>query len=143
MFVPLIEEGWIDHPVMRAVAEEYLAPLRGARLESLILGCTHYPLIAPLIGELMGPGVRLVDSGAEAARATAALLGERGQLASGNPEHHFFLSDQRLDFARIARSFLGRDLPPTTIVDQTDLPWFERALPESRAGRAVPSGESA
>ena len=142
MFVPLIEEGWIDHPVMRSVAEEYLAPLRGARLESLILGCTHYPLIAPLIGELMGPGVRLVDSGAEAARATATLLGERGQLAKGNPEHHFFLSDERLDFARIARSFLGRELPPTTIVDQTDLPWFERALPESRRQGAALTGDN-
>jgi glutamate racemase len=142
MFVPLIEEGWIDHPVMRLVAEECLAPLREARLESLILGCTHYPLIAPLIGELM-PGVRLIDSGAEAARATAALLGERGQLAKGEPEHHFFLSDERLDFARIARSFLGRDLPPTTIVDQTDLPWFERALPESRGDRTALTKEKA
>ncbi|HTK32384.1 MAG TPA: glutamate racemase [Candidatus Saccharimonadaceae bacterium] len=144
MFVPLIEEGWLQHPVMRQVAEEYLVELRAADLESVILGCTHYPLIAPLLAELLGPTVRLVDSGAEAARAMAALLGERGQLASGKAEHHFFLSDERLDFARVARGFLGRELPPTTIVDQTDLPWFERS-PVTRAPRPTlaPSAERA
>ncbi len=126
MFVPLIEEGWIGHPVTRAVAEEYLLELKNGGLESLILGCTHYPLIAALVQEIVGPGVRLVDSGAEAARATAQLLGERGQLAAGPPRHHFYLSDERINFASIAKTFLGRELPPTTIVDQTDLPWFER-----------------
>ncbi len=126
LFVPLIEEGWIDHPVTRLVAEEYLRELRNGHLESLILGCTHYPLIAPLLHELMGPGVTLVDSGAEAARATAALLRERGQLAAGHPEHRFFLSDEPRNFTRIAQSFLGRELPPTTVIDQTDQPWFER-----------------
>ncbi|HEY6867197.1 MAG TPA: hypothetical protein VI792_08070, partial [Candidatus Eisenbacteria bacterium] len=126
--------GWLDHPVMRAVAAEYLAELAGAGLESLILGCTHYPLIAPLVQEIVGPPVRLLDSGAEAARATATLLRERGQLAAGPPQHHFFLSDERINFAGIARSFLGRELPPTTIVDQTDLPWFERPQTLSREG---------
>ncbi len=135
LLVPLIEEGWVEHPVMRAVAEEYLADLRAGGVESLILGCTHYPLVAPLIARIMGPGVRLVDSGAEAAKATAALLRERGALAAGDPvagrepRHHFYLSDERLSFARVARAFLGRELPPTTIVDQTDLPWYERTLP--------------
>jgi len=127
LFVPLIEEGWIAHGVTRAVAEEYLQEVRAASLESLILGCTHYPLIAPLLTDLMGPGVTLVDSGAEAARAVAALLRERGQLSSnGAPSHHFFISDEPRNFTRIAQSFLGRELPPVTVVDQTDLPWFER-----------------
>ena len=132
MFVPLIEEGWMDHAVTRTVASEYLLELINGRLESLILGCTHYPLIAPLVHELMGPVVRLIDSGAEAARATAQLLRERGQLAGGAPQHHFFLSDERINFAGIAQAFLGRQLPPTTIVDQTDLPWFERPQREAR-----------
>jgi glutamate racemase len=132
LFVPLVEEGWLDHRVTRLVAEEYLAELRAANLESLILGCTHYPLLAPLLHELMGPAVTLVDSGAEAARATAQLLAERGQLApdpgARGPQHHFFLSDEprRRSFARIAQAFLGRPLPHVTVVDQTDLPWFER-----------------
>ncbi|MBI5170972.1 MAG: glutamate racemase [Candidatus Eisenbacteria bacterium] len=133
LFVPLVEEGWLDHKVTHLVAEEYLAELRAAHLESLILGCTHYPLLAPLLHELMGPGVHLVDSGAEAARATAQLLAERGQLAADpgarGVQHHFFLSDEprRRSFARVAQTFLGRPLPHVTVVDQTDLPWFERA----------------
>jgi glutamate racemase len=129
LFVPLIEEGWLHHPVLRQIAAEYLIEMKAASLESVILGCTHYPLIAPLIQDLLGQDVRLIDSGAEAARATATLLRERGQLASGPPRHHFFLSDERIHFQRVAESFLGRELPATTIVDQTDLPWFERALP--------------
>ncbi len=141
LFVPLVEEGWLEHKVTRAVAEEYLAELRNAHLESLILGCTHYPLLSPLIADLMGPGVRLIDSGAEAARATAKLLAERGQLAQAvggkGPQHHFFLSDEprRRSFSRVAETFLGRPLPHVTVVDQTDLPWFERAH-----GRPAPGG---
>jgi glutamate racemase len=135
LFVPLVEEGWIDHPVTRTIAEEYLLELRNGHLEALILGCTHYPLLAPLIADLMGPGVTLVDSGAEAARATAHLLRERGQLAGGNaPEHRFYLSDEPRNFTRVAQGFLGRELPPTTIVDQTDLPWFERGVPAETSG---------
>jgi glutamate racemase len=126
LFVPLIEEGWIDRPVTRMVAEEYLRDFKNGGLETLILGCTHYPLIAPLIDELMGHGVHLVDSGAEAARAVAALLRDRGQLAAGPADHRFYLSDEPRNFTRIAQAFLGRELPPPTIVEQTDQPWFER-----------------
>jgi glutamate racemase len=133
LFVPLIEEGWTDHPITRRVAEEYLADLRDQRLDCLILGCTHYPLIVPLLQDVLGPQVRLIDSGAEAALATAGLLRKRGLLADARaenrPQHRFYLSDERLDFARVARAFLGRELPPTAIVDQTDLPWFERSIP--------------
>lgn len=131
LLVPLVEEGWVDHPVTRQVAEQYLLELRNGNLESLILGCTHYPLLAPLIADLMGPEVRLVDSGAEAARALAQLLAERGQLAPGSsPQHRFFLSDEPRTFARVAEAFLGGPLPPPVVVDQTDQPWFERAHPE-------------
>jgi len=127
LFVPLIEEGWIDHPVTRMVADTYLADLRGASLDALILGCTHYPLLAPLIQDVMGPGVTLVDSGAEAARAMAALLRERGELATGEPQHHFYLSDEPRNFAAIARGFLGRDLSPTRVVDLDGHPGIEVA----------------
>lgn len=126
LFVPLIEEGWIDHPVTRAVAEEYLSELRESRPETLILGCTHYPLIAPLLADFMGAGVRLVDSGAEAAAATASLLRDRRELATGRARHRFYVSDEPRNFTRIAEAFLGGPLPPTNVVDQTDPPWFER-----------------
>jgi glutamate racemase len=132
LFVPLVEEGWLDHRVTRMVADEYLAELQAADLDSLILGCTHYPLLAPLLREVMGPRVRLVDSGAEAALATQVLLVANGKLAPTNVEaarHHFFLSDEprRRSFAKVAESFLGRALPKVSVVDQTDLPWFERS----------------
>jgi len=131
LFVPLAEEGWTAHPVTRAVAEEYLRELRNGDLESLILGCTHYPLLAPLLADVMGPAVTLVDSGAEAARAMAQLLRDRGQLAAGaNPSHRFFLSDEPRNFGRVAEAFLGGALPSITVVDQTDLPWFERTHPD-------------
>jgi glutamate racemase len=137
LFVPLIEEGWVDHPVTRAIAEEYLLELRQGRVESMILGCTHYPLIAPLLHDLMGDEVALVDSGAEAARAMAEMLGERGQLAAGPPEHRFFLSDEPPQFSRIAQAFLGRALPPTRIVDLADPHGIER-LPAAARGAARP-----
>lgn len=138
LFVPLVEEGWLDHAVTHQVAGEYLAELQLANLDSLILGCTHYPMLAPLLQALMGASVRLVDSGAEAARATAELLAERGLLAPvGGPQakHHFFLSDEprRRSFARVAESFLGRPLPTVSVVDQTDLPWFERVHADDNA----------
>lgn len=131
LFVPLVEEGWLDRDVTKLVAEEYLSELRTAALDSLILGCTHYPMLAPLLQAYMGAHVQLIDSGAEAARATAELLGERGLLAPAlarAPEHHFYLSDEprRRSFTRVAEAFLGRTLPQVSVVDQTDLPWFER-----------------
>jgi len=132
LFVPLIEEGWIDHPVTRMVAETYLEELRGASLDALILGCTHYPLLAPLIQSVVGPEIALVDSGAEAARAMAALLRERGALAAGEPRHHFYLSDEPRNFAAIARGFLGRDLTPTRVVDLDGHPGIEATPEEAR-----------
>ncbi len=131
LFVPLVEEGWLDHSVTKLVAEEYLAELKAADLDSLILGCTHYPMLAPLLRAAMGASVKLVDSGAEAAHATAELLAARGLLApagAAEPQHQFYLSDEprRRSFARVAESFLGRALPKMSVVDQTDLPWFER-----------------
>ena len=132
LFVPLIEEGWLSHPVTRQVAEEYLLELRGADLESLILGCTHYPLIVPMIADLMGPAVTLIDSGAEAARSVAVMLHERGQLApAGAPQHRFYLSDEPRNFTRIAEAFLGGTLPAPVIVDETDVSWFERTHHDS------------
>ena len=137
LFVPLVEEGWLDHEVTRMVANEYLAELKTADLDSLILGCTHYPMLAPLLKTTMGGNVRLIDSGAEAAHATAELLSSTGLLVppgAREPQHHFFLSDEprRRSFTRVAEAFLGRALPPVSVVDQTDLPWYERGYDAER-----------
>ncbi|NOT34826.1 MAG: glutamate racemase [Candidatus Eisenbacteria bacterium] len=128
LFVPLVEEGMIDHPASRLIALEYLTELIPSGIESLILGCTHYPLLTHLLRDLMGPAVTLIDSGAEAARAMARLLHERGQLGDhATPRHRFYLSDEPRNFGRVAQAFLGGELPPVHVVDQTDLPWFERS----------------
>lgn len=109
LFVPLVENGRTakDDPVLRLVAEEYLAPLREAQVDTLILGCTHYPLIADAIGDIMGPGVRLIDTGAESAREIADYLTEKG-LTSPKSEgvHRYFVSDSAEDFDRSAALFL-------------------------------------
>ena len=78
LFVPLAEEGMLDHDVTRRMAEEYLAPLRDAGVDTLILGCTHYPLLKGVIGETMGPDVVLVDSAEALAGAAEAELTRRG-----------------------------------------------------------------
>jgi glutamate racemase len=118
LFVPLVEEGWIDHAVTRAVAHEYLAPLEHHGLDTLILGCTHYPLLKQVIGEVMGEGVRLVDSGEETARTVVQLLDAQGLRAPGGraPVHALYLSDLPAAFTGTAERFLGRALPPVEVV---------------------------
>src|SRR5512143_3504699 len=74
LFVPLVEEGWLDHPVTRLTAQEYLRPVLAERIDTLVLGCTHYPLLKPLLADVAGPGVALVDSAEAMAERTAALL---------------------------------------------------------------------
>ena len=71
LFVPLVEEGWFDHPVTRLTAVEYLKPILAERIDTLVLGCTHYPLLKPLLQEVTGPDIRLIDS-AEAMADIAA-----------------------------------------------------------------------
>ncbi|MGX8699550.1 MAG: glutamate racemase [bacterium] len=113
LLVPLVENGKTgrDDPVLRLVAEEYLAPLRAAGVDTLILGCTHYPLIAPAIGDIMGAGVTLVDTGAEAAKAIAALLREREMLADRREgTHRYYVTDSTEGFAASATLFLGEDV---------------------------------
>lgn len=107
LFVPLAEEGWTDHPVARQVAEEYLAPFRGDGIDTLILGCTHYPLLAGVIAEAVGPEVNLIDSAEETAREVASLLSDRGLAAgAGEPEHRFLVSDLPDLFLRVGQRFL-------------------------------------
>lgn len=118
LFVPLVEEGWIDHPVTRQVAHEYLAPLEDHRLDTLVLGCTHYPLLEGVIRADMGPGVSLIDSGHETAGAVRDLLVERDLAAppGRTPRHAVYLSDRPAAFTATAERFLGRALPPVEVV---------------------------
>ena len=111
LFVPLVEEeGWVDHPATRLIAETYLAPLRDASVDTLVLGCTHYPLIASVIGEVVGREVMLVDSAAETARALREVLATHAlQASAGGPaRHHRFIATDAPDtFRRIGQRFIG------------------------------------
>ncbi|MGH7565172.1 MAG: glutamate racemase [Gemmatimonadota bacterium] len=108
LFVPLAEEGMIDHPAARLIAAEYLAPFRDDGIDTLILGCTHYPLLKPIIAETLGPRVTLIDSAEETARETAGLLSER-ELArpDGLPEYRYLVSDLPDQFLKVGQRFLG------------------------------------
>jgi glutamate racemase len=128
LFVPLAEEGWIDHPVTRQVAAEYLAPLRQAGIDTLVLGCTHYGVLRPSIQSVFeGDDVVLVDSGAEVAREVATHLAAGGR-GGETVECQFYVSDIPARFREVGSRVLGRTLPEVVLVDQTDLPWFEREL---------------
>ena len=111
LFVPLVEEGWLDHPATRLVAAEYLTPLLSQNLDTLILGCTHYPLLAPLLAEVVGPAIRLQDSATAVARRAAAILDEKGLRHAGpSPRHSFHVTDMPHRFQEIGQRFLGREM---------------------------------
>lgn len=109
LFVPLVEEGRWGGLVTREVAKEYLAPLRGSGIDSLILGCTHYPLLKPVIGRVMGSRVRLIDSAEQTAVETEGLLEKLGlrKTAAGSRKapgrREFYVSDAPARFLKIAR----------------------------------------
>src|SRR5207245_2653201 len=92
LFVPLVEEGWFEHPATELAAREYLEPLRRAGVDVLVLGCTHYPLLKPLLGRVMGAGVTLIDSAAETAKAVSRELAARGlEAPAANSTEHLFV----------------------------------------------------
>jgi glutamate racemase len=118
LFVPLVEEGWLEHPVTRLTAEEYLAPLLAEDIDTLVLGCTHYPLLAPLLEKVAGSSVRLVDSATTTAERAAGLLAERKLLNPGEapPKHRYFVTDVPQRFRAVGERFLGQPLEPIDLV---------------------------
>jgi glutamate racemase len=118
LLVPLVEEGWFDHPATTIVADEYLRELRDARVGALVLGCTHYPLLRPLLQRVMGPGTTLVDSGEATAEALETVLCERGLRAEprGKTTHRFAVSDDEARFRRVGSLFLGDRLGCAEVV---------------------------
>ncbi len=119
LFVPLVEEGWLDHKVTENVAQEYLASLKTKDIDTLILGCTHYPLLKPVLQKVLGKGVMLVDSATETARAVKRLLESEGlmRLSKRPPRNEFLVSDEPEHFRIVAKRFLGYDLPHVRRVD--------------------------
>lgn len=119
LFVPLVEEGWVDHPATVLIAHEYLSPLRRAHIDTLVLGCTHYPLLSSVIRAEMGDHVRLIDSAEETSAEVERMLRERGLLQdpSGThderPVHRVVASDAPQHFLELGRRFL--EVPLTAV----------------------------
>ena len=111
LFVHLVEYGYTDpaDPITRLAAEEYLQPIRDAGVDTLILGCTHYPVIAPVIGEIMGEGVQLISASEAAAKFAKKCLEENDLLTDSTEKGHntYYVSDSVSMFRDNARNFLA------------------------------------
>jgi len=114
LFVPLAEEGWANTHVAREVAEIYLEPLIDAGIDTLVLGCTHYPILRATIEQVVGDIVQIVDSAETTARVVKAALGPSD--AAGEPEYHFLVTDAEERFRRIAGEFLEREITNLELV---------------------------
>jgi glutamate racemase len=126
LFVPLVEEGLAGHAAARLVAQDYLRPLQEMDVDVVILGCTHYPALRELIADIVGDGVRLVDSATETALDVAATL-DRLDLRRTSlepPSYTFVASDAPLRFRDVGRAFVGDVLRD---VEHVDVEGFGRA----------------
>jgi glutamate racemase len=128
LFVHLVEEGWVSGDIPERVAGHYLGELRRAGVDTVILGCTHYPLLASVIGSVLGPGITLVDSADETARHLQSLLTDRSLLSPSTSRGELvcYASDRVEDLLRFGQRFLGHALDTATFVEQSDTPWYER-----------------
>ncbi len=120
LFVPLAEEGWDGDGVAYQVAQRYLEPLREARIDTLVLGCTHYPLLRETIGQVIGRSVQLVDSAESVAGEVRERLQREPGLAAGpspgGVKHRFFVTDVPGPFQQVAERFLGRPIRTETCI---------------------------
>jgi glutamate racemase len=127
LFVPLAEEGWADGAVPRLVAQTYLTDLKRAQIDTLVLGCTHYPLLRDVVAGVLGADVALVDSAEAAADEVVRLLASSGLAAPGaaSPADHFFVTDPADTFRDVGERFLGG---PIERLERVALPvWSEPA----------------
>jgi len=120
LFVPLAEEGWFDHPITREVARIYLAPMAAAGVDTLILGCTHYPLLRDAIAAGVGAGVALVDSAASVAAEVADLLAARDLRSDDGGSLSVLVTDAAARVQRIAELILQEHHTPLELVDLPD-----------------------
>lgn len=112
LFVPLVEEGWLDKPETSQIAEKYLSPLKDKGIDTLILGCTHYPLLKELLSRIMGQEISLIDTAEATAKAVERRLGEKNLLRKGSRKavYKFFVSDDPEKFLQLGRRFLGKSM---------------------------------
>lgn len=120
LFVPLVEEGWIKEKITFDIVRKYLKPLVNKNIDTLILGCTHYPLLKPVISKVVGRNVRIVDSASSVADEVYNILMSLGALSSlsKKPGHRFFATDAVEHFVRVGERFLGTKIRKAERVSQ-------------------------
>jgi glutamate racemase len=118
LFVPLVEEGWFDHPATRLIAQEYLKPVLAEKIDTLVLGCTHYPLLKPLLQEIAGQTVKLIDSAQAMADIAANLIATQkiGNQNRHSPDYLFCVTDVPYRFQTIGERFLGHTISRVELV---------------------------
>ena len=119
LFVPLVEEGWTDNTVVEMTVKAYLESLKQSGIDTLILGCTHYPLLKKAIRRFLGSSVRLVDSAEETATEVAALL-KKSMIArkTGTGVHSFFVTDAPDRFIKVGHRFLGEKVESAVRIER-------------------------
>ncbi|MFC1508184.1 glutamate racemase [Candidatus Omnitrophota bacterium] len=110
LFVPLAEEGWLNGRITFDIVKKYLSPLAKQRIDTLVLGCTHYPLLKGVISKAVGKSVEIVDSASSVARKVAIILKKTNKLSGSTkkPVHSFFATDDLKQFVKVGKSFLGK-----------------------------------
>jgi glutamate racemase len=118
LFVPFVEEGWLEGNVVTEVARHYLAPLKKEKVDTVILGCTHYPLLKPVIRQVMGEGVTLIDSAKQVAIEVKKILTLEDQLENDRRgKSTFYVSDNPDWFSNLAKRFLGKGVKDVSRVN--------------------------
>lgn len=119
IFVPLVEEGWWDNDVARLTAEEYLIPIKNEGIDTLVLGCTHYPLLSKTISAVVGDGVKLVSSALEVAKEVRSVINERdiARDKALKPVYKYYTSDSVEKFETLGSTILGREIISAEKVD--------------------------
>jgi len=119
LFVPIVEEGWSNHKIAYLAAEEYLKELKKFSVDTLVLGCTHYPLLRDTIQKVIGENVKLIDSGVETAKVVKDILQENNLLNESKlkPDYKFFVSDLPQQFKKVGEMFLGREIENLVKID--------------------------
>lgn len=119
LFVPLVEEGWLNNEAVLFTVRTYLQPLKTKGIDTLVLACTHYPLLKPVIKDVMGQGVKLVDSAYETAKEVKRILNtsslNRHEESPG--VYQYFVSDNPQKFIEVGENFLKRSIDPIKVID--------------------------
>jgi len=120
LFVPLVEEGWTDGEIAALIAEKYLEEIKSRDIDTLILGCTHYPLLKTIIAKVMGEGVRLIDSAVEVAKEVKTILDNSGlsRTEKQNPRREFYVTDSPLRFRKVGERFLDNKIEHIELITE-------------------------